>query len=309
MSEIKLFRTTKQTVTEIPGNSGGLEKSLQNLIEANLEAMIGVRFLSSEHATGKTHAGRIDTLGLDENGFPVIIEYKRAISENVINQGLYYLDWLMDHRADFKLLVLERLGKASSDSIDWTSPRLICIASDFTKHDVHSVKQINRNIDLFRYRRYGEELLALELVHRTTGEPYASDGAISTKSKGHGAKLGAVGDKLVTQALLDAEPKVKELYESLRAFTLALGDDVEEKQLKLYMVYRRIKNFASVVIRNKSLTVYLRLDPKSVTLEEGFTRDVTDIGHWGTGDLEVTIKSRDDLRRAELLVHRSYEGS
>jgi RecB family endonuclease NucS len=56
-----------------------------------------VRFLASEHATGRVHGGRIDTLGLDENHAPVIIEYKRAINENVINQGLFYLDWLLDH--------------------------------------------------------------------------------------------------------------------------------------------------------------------------------------------------------------------
>ncbi|MGK6309406.1 hypothetical protein [Variovorax sp. DT-64] len=58
-------------------------------------------------ATGKTHAGRIDSLGLDENNCPVILEYKRPVGENVINQGLFYLDWLMDHQAEFKLLVMD----------------------------------------------------------------------------------------------------------------------------------------------------------------------------------------------------------
>jgi RecB family endonuclease NucS len=49
--------------------------------------------------------GRIDTLGLDENGSPVIPEYKRASNENVV----FYLDWLMDRRKDFQWLVLDRL--------------------------------------------------------------------------------------------------------------------------------------------------------------------------------------------------------
>ncbi len=69
-----------------------IEKSLQTLLEKHLEAFLDVRFLASEYATGKTHGGRIDTLGLDDNNCPVIIEYKRALNENVINQGLYYLD-------------------------------------------------------------------------------------------------------------------------------------------------------------------------------------------------------------------------
>jgi RecB family endonuclease NucS len=110
MSDIKLFRLEKGTVVELEGTSVGLEKSLQTLIEENLEALLGVRFLKTEHVTGKSHGGRIDTLGIDENRCPVIIEYKRALNENVINQGLFYLDWLLDHRAEFQLLVQNALG-------------------------------------------------------------------------------------------------------------------------------------------------------------------------------------------------------
>jgi RecB family endonuclease NucS len=114
MSDMKLFRFAGSKAAEIPGTAGGLEKSLQVLIERNLETMLGVRFLASEYATGKAHGGRVDTLGLDENGCPVIVEYKRAVSENVVSQGLYYLDWLLDHKAEFKLLVIEALGKKSA---------------------------------------------------------------------------------------------------------------------------------------------------------------------------------------------------
>ena len=79
--------------------------------------MLGVRFLATEYSTGKTHAGRIDSLGIDENGSPVILEYKRSSGENVINQGLFYLDWLMDHKAEFELLVLKKYGQQVSDTI------------------------------------------------------------------------------------------------------------------------------------------------------------------------------------------------
>jgi RecB family endonuclease NucS len=53
---------------------------------------------ATEYETGKAHRGRIDSLGLDENGSPVIFEYKRTSNEDVINQGLFYLDWLMNHK-------------------------------------------------------------------------------------------------------------------------------------------------------------------------------------------------------------------
>ena len=100
----------------------------------------------------------------------MIIEYKRATNENVINQGLFYLDWLLDHRAEFRLLVMDKLGEDVSGEIDWTAPRLLCIAGGFTRYDEHAVQQMNRNIELIRYRRFGETLLMLELVTEISAE-------------------------------------------------------------------------------------------------------------------------------------------
>lgn len=304
MSEIKLFKFSNERASEIRGESGRLEKSLQTLIEKNLETVLGVRFVASEHSTGKVHRGRIDSLGIDENDCPVILEYKRAISENVVSQGLYYLDWLLDHKADFKLLVLDRYGKVVANGIDWTSPRLICVAADFTKHDEHAVRQINRNIDLVRYRRFDGGLLALELLTSATADaPAADDTGLRQKTSKRS------DDKLVAQALAEMDNRIRDLYEGLRAYILALGDDVTERPLKRYIAYRRIKNFASVVVLKNELLVFLKVDPDSVTIEKGFSRDMRKIGHWGTGDLRLNIGSKDDLKRAEPLILRSYEGT
>ncbi|MEK6642686.1 MAG: DUF5655 domain-containing protein [Planctomycetota bacterium] len=304
MSEIKLFKLTGVKAVEITAEAGGLEKSLQTLIEKNLETMLGVRFVASEYSTGKTHAGRIDTLGLDENGCPVILEYKRAVSENVINQGLYYLDWLLDHKAEFKLLVLDLFGKQTADDIDWAAPRLICVASDFAKHDDHAVRQINRNIDLVRYSRFGQELLALELLTSTSADAIAVEDSDSKPKFGKQST-----DKSVAQAIAELDERLKDVYLELRAFILALGDDVNEKPLKLYVAFRRIKNFVTVCVQKKGLYLYLHVDPSTFTIEEGFMRDVREIGHWGTGDLELWITDSASLRKAQPIIVRAYEGS
>ena len=88
---------------------------------------------------------------------------------------------------------------------------------------------------------------------------------------------------------------------------LALGDDVQMNTLKLYVAFKRIKNFACVQVQAKVMQVYLKLDLPANELEEGFTRDVHDIGHWGAGNLEVTIRSDDDLKKAEPLFAKAYE--
>lgn len=75
MSDIKLFRLQNHKAAEIAGTASHLEKPLQSLIESNLEPLLGIRLVATEYPTGKTHSGRIDTLGLDENLCPVILEY------------------------------------------------------------------------------------------------------------------------------------------------------------------------------------------------------------------------------------------
>jgi predicted transport protein len=307
MSDIKLFRVSNGCAQELQGTSIAIEKTLQTLIEQYLEVFLGVRFLVSEYSTGKTHGGRIDTLGIDENGSPVIIEYKRALNENVINQGLFYLDWLMDHKGEFELLVLKKLGTAAAEAIEWSALRLLCIASDFTRYDEHAVQQIHRNIELIRYRRYGDELLLFELVNATTAQIPSEityvDNAVKNKVRS--------GEKTVTELLEQASPEQQDRFEALKAFLLALGDDVQMKTLKFYFAFRRIKNFACIEIhpQSKRILVYVKVDPASIQLEKGFTRDVHAIGHYGTGDLEITLQNNEDLERAKVLLLKSYEAS
>ena len=307
MSDIKLFKINGETVTQLEGKSVALEKSLQTLIEKHLDVFLGIRFLATEYSTGKTHGGRIDTLGIDENGCPCIIEYKRSSNENVINQGLFYLDWLLDHKGECELLALKTYGQEVADSIECSSPRLLCIAGDFTKYDAHAVQQINRNIELLRYLRFGEELLLLELVNavQATGgdseEPTVVGGKTKPKQK----------DKTVSEQVAQASQPLVDLYEALKATCIGFGDDVQMKTLKLYVAFKRLKNFVSVEVRASAnlLVVYVKVDPHTVELKEGFTRDVRNIGHWGTGDLEITLRNRDDLEKAMPLLAKSYEVS
>ena len=91
-----------------------------------------------------------------------------------------------------------------------------------------------------------------------------------------------------------------------------LGDDVTKTTRQNYYAFRRmIKNFACVEIhpQAKKLLVFLKGDPETLSLEPGFTRDVNKIGHFGTGNLEVTIGSRHDLDRAQPMMHASYQAS
>ena len=149
---------------------------------------------------------------MDENFCPVIIEYKRASNENVTNQGLIYLDWLMDHRRDFEWLVLERYGKEEAAKVEWSAPRLICIAGDFTRYDEHAVKQISRNIELIRYRRFGDDLLLLDLVTTTTGTEPARTEQPPREIAPSGTSTSVTKYKTTIEYLAAADPALTDLF-------------------------------------------------------------------------------------------------
>ena len=306
MTDVVLFRLHLGTVVKLPGTSVAIEKSLQSLIEQHLESFLGIRFLASEYATTKSHGGRIDTLGLDEDASPVIIEYKRSLNENVISQGLFYLDWLLDHRGDFKLLVLDRLGSEAAASVSWQFPRLVCIAGEFTKYDQYAVQQIPRNIELIRYRKYGDDLILLEQVARN---------AISASSA---AALGiapipasAQDPGTVTPPVISSDEFIsrydsdfQDWFHGLRAFIHGLGGDVEERVVESssYIAFRRLTTFAylNFLPTKKAIGIDLPLESHAVTLEPGFSERKPQ------KFVRVWVTSVESAERAQPLIATSY---
>jgi len=126
---------------------------------------------------------------------------------------------------------------------------------------------------------------------------------------GEGAAPGKY--KTISAVMEDLDAAMIDRFEALRAYLLALGDDVQETTLRFYIAFKRIKNFACVEFRPTTgkILVFVKVDPTSVPLEPGFTRDVSKVGHFGTGDLEITLTKPEDLERAMPLIKRSYDDS
>lgn len=300
MADIKLYQIKNGQAKAKSVVEFKYEREIQKLCEQNLETFFAIRFLASEYITGNKHKGRIDTLGIDENNCPVIIEYKLDSKENVINQGLFYLDWLMDHQADFELLCMRVLKKEVE--IDWSSPRLLCIAKDFTRYDDYAIGQINRNIELIRYRYFQDDNVIFELAGTSQKqEQIKKTGSISpaTKYRDMGDAINAASDELMN------------LYQELEDYIFSLGDDIQKKELKYYHAYSRIKNFVCTEIRSKKqeIILYLRLDYNTIQNPAKNLRDVSNIGHYGTGDTEAVIKSIEDLEVLKGMIEESYNNS
>lgn len=297
MAEMKLFKVNEQ-VEELKSKSVTIEKELQNIIEKNMYEFFGVRFLASEY---RIDNGRMDSIGIDENNCPVIFEYKRFSSENVINQGLFYLNWLLEHKANFKLLVLEAYGKEVANDIDWSMPRVICIASDFNKYDEEAIKQINRNVSLIRYKLYNSDLLLFELLNTNTVAPLDIGEASERKSQQN-------YEKTFKEQYQNAPTRFKELYDELSDYTLNLGDDVSQSTLKYYSAVKKIKNFCTMEVYQAKMLLNFKLNPCDFQLSETL-RDVSNIGHWGCGNLQLIMKDRSEIELAKELVLKAYDNN
>ncbi len=290
-----LFRIENGNLLGLAREKPKLEREIQRLLEANLEAAFGIRFLATEYSTGEKHSGRIDSLGLDENGTPVIIEYKLSSSENVINRALYYMDWLVDHKGDFELLVQKKLS--GTTKVDWTAPRVLCVAESFSRYDAYAVVQIGRNIQLVQYKLFDGGFLLIDVVGG--GQP-------GTGSKKGDSSPTEAASYSVEAHLNRARGALRELADELRQYLLDLGEDVTEGPVKDYVAYRTTRNMCCLEVHQKHLFLYLTLDP-SLGKEFSICRDVSSIGHFGTGNLEVRVTKPEDIPVAKELIDKAYE--
>jgi hypothetical protein len=239
-----VFETQNGKVAQLAPAPFESEKELQQFVEANLEELLGVRFVATEFLTGEKHGGRIDTLGLDEAGNPVIVEYKWDKSDSVINQGLFYLDWLLDHRGDFELAMQKKLGTVE---VSWQEPRLILVASSYTKYDTWAVNRLPDNVELLRYQRYYGGTFVLESLN----EP------LSPKKKTAAPKVQSADDEVIEYTLDYHRAKTTDepwtAYLDLRDRLLAL-DSVEERvNQKSQITYRTTKSFAACLFRRNNV--------------------------------------------------------
>ncbi len=305
-----LFHLHADKLTTILPGEFATERELQRLIEQNLLTVFNCRFIATEFPTGARHAGRIDTLALSEENNPVIIEYKKVASSELINQGLYYLSWMDDHRGDFQVAVEKKLGKKTE--VDWSDIRVICIAPSYKKFDLHAVQMMGANIELWEYRLYENGSFFLEEIFKRGGETInreLTQHAKDPKMIEAGRKAAITRKSGVTYTFEEhatkAQGELEELVNEFRDFVLSLSDSIEELPKKLYVAYKVTQNFVCLEVHHKKFYLYLKAAKEDFDSIPQNGRDVRSIGHFGTGDLEITISNRTELEESKALVLRA----
>ena len=303
MATIRFFHEIYGNVHELPDRGPyPYERGLQEFFAKHLRTLTGVEFLVSEYSTGQRHSRRIDTLGIDGKGRPVVVEYKRRQDENVINQGLDYLAWLEDHRGEFRELVRAKLGDERVTGVNFETPRLLCIAGEFLRQDQIAAENSRRRVELLRYRRYGDAFLALEWV-------YGGEAVEPPPPPGPSDPDVGIDPYSIYEPWHKASEETRTLFRELETLVKSLGS-VRTDAFKSEMSFKCIAAPGS----RKPVVAYVHLGRAGLRIfihekhlrdippEDGFTRP------YGRGrNREIAIRDREHIRRAEPLLRAAYD--
>jgi predicted transport protein len=282
-----VFHNIQGQLSVVPLTDFALEKDLQKLIETNLEVTFGSKFVASEFSTGSVHGGRIDTLALSEDGNPVIIEYKKVETSGLINQALFYLDWIKDHKGDFEVKAKQVLGEVE---IDWSYVRVICIAPGYNTYALHAVKHMPAGIELWKYRNFTNGTFELEEIFK----PQMKRKGRAEEVFANGTEAGEIPEYTVEMHRSKGSDHAKELFDAVHDYLLGIDDSISVVPRKLYIAYKLAKNIACVEVQVNKIVVTLNRNSYE-NMPENF-HDVTNKGHWGTGDIEIQLSKPDQVR-------------
>ena len=112
---------------------------------------------------------------------------------------------------------------------------------------------------------------------------------------------------------IDSHPHLAEtapmrsLFDALRHELLALDVCVSEEFRKLYVAYKAETNFVDVVPQAKRLRLSLNMPFHELRDPRGIAKDITNIGLWGNGDVDVGLRDVTDMPYVMGLVRQAYE--
>jgi len=270
------------------------EAALQKLIDDNLEDITGVRLVESQYAIPN---GRIDSLGIDEQNVPVVIEYKWGRDPGAIIQGLSYLQWVKENRKTFELLVKDKFGKVK---VNWSSaPRLMIIAKDFDVRELSAVNLVSASVELKKYSYYGNLISVEDITPTKAGRALKGERALAGEEK----------ERTVEDLVKTASSGLKDVFYNLRDRIMELGGDVREKVGAWYCDYRKSSTFATVNVQPKKnrLLIFIKMGDKEVKDPKAWTSPLPASFGYGKLNTKFEISDRGQIDYAIDLIIQAYE--
>jgi uncharacterized protein with ParB-like and HNH nuclease domain/predicted transport protein len=98
-----------------------------------------------------------------------------------------------------------------------------------------------------------------------------------------------------------------DLYQSLKKRILNIDSSVKEEYKKLYIAFKSSTNFVDIVPQKARLKLSLNIDFPEIIDPKGLSKDVSGLGRWGNGDVEVVISNRNELEDVMDLIQQAFD--
>lgn len=293
-----IFRVKNKRAVPLKEREFGSELKLQKFVDENLKNFFGLDFIRQEFGG---QGFLIDTIAYDsETKGPVLIEYKKDKQISVIDQGIAYLNWLLNHKGDYLILLQEKL---KVKDVDWSQARVIFIAKSYSTHQIQAAGMKGIPFELWKYDLY-EDIFALERVE-TPQSDVSLGSVIKTKVT---KEISKEIKSFTLEYHLKGQPsKVREIFRTLRQKALDLDDDIRESVGKSVIMYK-INNlsFLYLYFRGGKLCGSLRLEKLPIKFGFAVQRQVVKENPF---KVRIKLDSKDQVGEALILIERAYKAT
>ena len=287
-----LYNNNSNKLIQVKENPFKLERDIQNIFENNLQDVMGLQIVKSEFTIKNK---RIDTLAYDkQNNAFIIIEYKRDKNYSVVDQGLTYLNLMLQNKAEFILTYNETLKDVlHSKDVDWSQSRVAFVSPSFTENQISASDFKDFGIELWEVKQFENNTISINSIKKSNGAP--SIKPLLENSE----KLKEVKENIKVYTEEDhynsGSDATIELYEKFKTSIFNLADNIEILPQKFYIAFKKGSNISDIEIQKKSLKIFINAKIGTLDDPKGLAKDVSNIGHRGNGDYQIQIENDKDL--------------
>ena len=287
-----IYNNTGNKLVQVKEKPFKLEREIQSIFESNLQNIMGLLFVKSEFTIKNK---RIDTLAYDKqtNAF-IIIEYKRDKNYSVVDQGLTYLNLMLQNKAEFILTYNETLKDIlHSKDVDWSQSRVAFVSPSFTDNQISASDFKDFGIELWEIKQFENNTISINTIKKSSGAPSIKpllENSDSLKEVKENIKVYTEEDHFS-----NGSDYIIELYEKFKSSILNLTDGIEILPQKYYIAFKKGSNISDIEIQKKSLKIFINAKIGSLDDPKGLVKDVSNIGHRGNGDYQIQIENDNDL--------------
>lgn len=290
---MKLYNwKNSQTLNDLREIPFKLERDIQNIFENNLKELMGLQLVKSEFSIKNK---RIDTLAFDKQSQAfIIIEYKRDKNYSVVDQGLTYLNIMLQNRAEFILTYNETLNETlHSKDVDWTQSRVAFVSPSFTENQISASDFKDLGIELWEVKQFENNILSINSIKKSN----AAQSIKPLLENNESFKEVKENIKVYTEEdhYKNGSDTTIELYEKFKSSILNLADNIEILPQKFYIAFKKGSNITDIEMQKKALKIFINAKFGSINDPKNIAKDVSNIGHRGNGEYQIQIENDNDL--------------